>query len=353
MLKMLTFDPQKRLTAQQALQHPYFDGFTYNPAQLVQPSSSGGQQSVLPGLPGGAGPGGLNTSNRNFFQNPNNDINKPSSNSKRIESRKGILSRKDSVNKNNFYLQKGKVPDYLPNKPTVVGSRGSEGIANSYFNKNPIGSGGSGSGQSAGAMLPVLGNPYQSSVAKNSALGGNRVKSLPPGATGAPGGGPGGYMPSYKYGGVGGGADAGYGEQSQGAQGSVGSSHGHNNNGGEHRLPTIQSRQGRAPDSRGQPLSGITSIPKYNSGLGGAGSSIIGGAGSASLGPSSQSVPPNGGGGYKYGGGAGASSGIGGAIGTLGQAPSYNFGSIPKYSTSGIAGGIGSLGLGGGANSSG
>lgn len=51
-----------------------------------------------------------------------NDINKPSSNSKRIESRKGILSRKDSVNKNNFYMQKGKVPDYLPNKPTVVGS---------------------------------------------------------------------------------------------------------------------------------------------------------------------------------------------------------------------------------------
>lgn len=25
-------------------------------------------------------------------------------------------------------MQKGKVPDYLPNKPTVVGSRGSEGI---------------------------------------------------------------------------------------------------------------------------------------------------------------------------------------------------------------------------------
>jgi hypothetical protein len=25
------------------------------------------------------------------------------------------------VNKNNFYMQKGKLPDYLPNKPTVVG----------------------------------------------------------------------------------------------------------------------------------------------------------------------------------------------------------------------------------------
>lgn len=51
-----------------------------------------------------------------------NDINKPTSNSKRIESRKGILSRKDDVNKNNYYMQKGKVPDYLPNKPTVPGS---------------------------------------------------------------------------------------------------------------------------------------------------------------------------------------------------------------------------------------
>lgn len=50
-------------------------------------------------------------------------------------------------------------------------------------------------------MLPQLSNPYQSSVAKNSALGGNRVKSLPPGATGAPTG----YMPTYKYSGIGGG----------------------------------------------------------------------------------------------------------------------------------------------------
>jgi len=42
MLKMLTFDPLKRLTAAQALQHPYFEGYTYNPANMVQPSSSGG-----------------------------------------------------------------------------------------------------------------------------------------------------------------------------------------------------------------------------------------------------------------------------------------------------------------------
>jgi hypothetical protein len=113
----------------------------------------------LPGVPGG----GLNSSNRNFFQNPNNEINKPQSNSKRIESRKGIVSRKDSVNKNNFYMQKGKVPDYLPNKPTVVGSRGSEGIPQGYFNKGPaIGNGSSGSGVGAGGgpALPVLNNPY-------------------------------------------------------------------------------------------------------------------------------------------------------------------------------------------------
>jgi hypothetical protein len=61
-----------------------------------------------------------------------------------------------------------------------------------------------------------LNNPYQSSVAKNSAVGGNRVKSLPPGQPQ-----PGGYIPTYKYGGIGGsgigggisGGDAGtYGE---------------------------------------------------------------------------------------------------------------------------------------------
>jgi serine/threonine protein kinase len=39
MLKMLTFDPLKRLTAAQALQHPYFEGYTYNPANIIQPTS--------------------------------------------------------------------------------------------------------------------------------------------------------------------------------------------------------------------------------------------------------------------------------------------------------------------------
>lgn len=110
MMKMMVFDPQKRPTASQCLQHPYFEGFTYNPA-------------ANPALQG------ANSSNKNFF-NPNNDINKPTSNSKRIESRKGILSRKDDVNKNNFYMQKGGRVDYLPNKPTLGSgnSRGSESI---------------------------------------------------------------------------------------------------------------------------------------------------------------------------------------------------------------------------------
>jgi len=31
MLKMMTFDPQKRITPQQALKHPYFEGFVLNP----------------------------------------------------------------------------------------------------------------------------------------------------------------------------------------------------------------------------------------------------------------------------------------------------------------------------------
>lgn len=34
MMKMLTFDPQKRITAAQALKHPFFEGFTHNPAAM-------------------------------------------------------------------------------------------------------------------------------------------------------------------------------------------------------------------------------------------------------------------------------------------------------------------------------
>lgn len=71
--------------------------------------------------------------------------------------------------------------------------------------------------------------------------------------------------------------------------------------------------------------------------------SVLGAAAAQSLvgggagGMNSQSVPAIGGGAYKYG----SSSGIGAQVGTLGGAPQYNFGSIPKYSSSGIAGGIG------------
>ena len=32
MNKMLTFDPQKRITPQQALKHPYFEGFSLSAA---------------------------------------------------------------------------------------------------------------------------------------------------------------------------------------------------------------------------------------------------------------------------------------------------------------------------------
>lgn len=98
------------------------------------------------------------------------------------------------------------VPNVLPNKPTVVGlgsGNSGEGVPQGYF-KNPN------SGLSGGASssnLPVLNNPFQSSVAKNSAIGANRNKSVPPGigsygGIGASiiGGGAG-----YKYAGVGGG----------------------------------------------------------------------------------------------------------------------------------------------------
>jgi len=91
----------------------------------------------------------------------------------RIESRKGILSRKSSVNKNSFYKQKSK--DFLPNKlygsgsPPSNGGMGTIGAisnnrgASSYFNKNggPMGSAGGNSG------LPAL-NSTKGGVVANS-----------------------------------------------------------------------------------------------------------------------------------------------------------------------------------------
>ncbi len=62
-------------------------------------------------------------------------------------------------------MQKGKVPDHLPNKPTL-GSGSSENIPQGYFNKNSaLGGGAGGIGSSSGVNLPVLSNPYVSSVA--------------------------------------------------------------------------------------------------------------------------------------------------------------------------------------------
>ena len=112
----MIFDPQKRITPAQALKHPYFNGWTNNPAA---------QQGVL-------SRGNLPNEPKNFA-NPMNDINKPNSKQMRIESRKGVISRKSSVNKNSFYKQKTKVPDYIPNKPTMMNSRGG---SSSYLNKN-------------------------------------------------------------------------------------------------------------------------------------------------------------------------------------------------------------------------
>ena len=91
----------------------------------------------------------------------------------RIESRKGILSRKSSVNKNSFYKQKSK--DFLPNKLYGNGSPPSNGGlapiggmnpnrgASSYFNKNggPMGSAGGNSG------LPSLNNTKGGVAANN------------------------------------------------------------------------------------------------------------------------------------------------------------------------------------------
>jgi len=107
-----------------------------------------------------------------------------------------VLSRKSSINKNSFYRSKavGKVPDYLPNKPTVVGSRGQIPPSN-YYNKASAG----GVGGVASPKLPGLsssgGIAANTPYGKGSALGSGK----PVGA---------GYKPPpvYKYNsGIGGG----------------------------------------------------------------------------------------------------------------------------------------------------
>lgn len=110
MMRMLTFDPQKRITASAALKHSFFDGFDMN-----QHSFNGGISST-------------NVPTNNIFGsgNPLGSGGKlPGSRAMKIESRKGILSRKSSVNKNSFYKQKTK--EAIPNK--MYGGGGS------YFNK--------------------------------------------------------------------------------------------------------------------------------------------------------------------------------------------------------------------------
>jgi hypothetical protein len=165
----------------------------------------------------------------------------PGSRAMRIESRKGILSRKSSVNKNSFYKQKSK--EFLPNKlfqpSSGIGGMSSiqGGLAGgrspaSVFTKN-------GAPTSAvGSALPALNKPVGSSIPSSGGLGGlgsytnNYGKGAglaqnitkPPGLQ---------QFSGYNYGGISGGIGGGFGadpynniyqENSQGAQGSIGSS---------------------------------------------------------------------------------------------------------------------------------
>ena len=91
---MLIFDPQKRITAAQALKHPFFDGYTHNAAAAAGLAGSNSNKNLNDSMPS---------------TNPLGSGGKlPGSRAMRIESRKGILSRKSSVNKNSFYKQKSK-----------------------------------------------------------------------------------------------------------------------------------------------------------------------------------------------------------------------------------------------------
>ena len=95
-LNKLIADPEVRLGrngADEIKAHPFFEGFTHNPA------------AISVGL-------GQSGSNKNLFDNAaqassTNILGSggklPGSRARRIESRKGILSRKSSVNKNSFY----------------------------------------------------------------------------------------------------------------------------------------------------------------------------------------------------------------------------------------------------------
>lgn len=143
----------------------------------------------------------------------------------RIESRKGILSRKSSVNKNSFYKQKSK--DFLPNKlygsgspPSnggvgAIGGKAAQRGPSSYFNKQggPMGSAGGNTGlpslnNTKGG--PANNNASQGTFGSYGAVGGlggyGKGSAGGAGSQGAPS-----SFPSYKYGGLGGGISGGIG----------------------------------------------------------------------------------------------------------------------------------------------
>lgn len=143
----MQYDPQKRPTAAQLLEHDYFKDFV----SPVQNSIYG-------------------KSNKGFF-NKTNEINsnlrKSSAVSKRLESRKSKLDSR-GVNKNSFYKSRQKNADRVPSKPP----------ANSYFN-NPTNAG-----------LPSIGKDSPSETKNDSNFpngkrllmnSGERNRSLPSG----------------------------------------------------------------------------------------------------------------------------------------------------------------------------
>ena len=196
--------------------------------------------------------GGLNSSQGKNFFNAANDFQKPSSKA-RIESRKGVLSRKSNINKNSFYRSKaqGKLPEYLPNKPTVVGSRGGiQGSSPGYYKKG---------GPATTNKLPTLGSGVAGNFSKSPILG--RMQNN---ESVKPYGNPSAYQPAYQ-------------DNTQGAQGSIGSSgglRGPSQDGGNFMLPSVSNKQAygammsrgkNAPGSKGA-NNGLQNI--YGAGVG-------------------------------------------------------------------------------------
>jgi hypothetical protein len=129
-----------------------------------------------------------------------------------------VLSRKSSINKNSFYRSKGagKVPDYLPNKPGVVGSRGQPAAPyNIRERKSRAGlNSGSGSGYEQNNLPALQSSGGVSANAYNNASSGG-VKGLPSGGGGTKGASgkfqPNNFYKANKYGGLSGGIGSGIG----------------------------------------------------------------------------------------------------------------------------------------------